>query len=203
MKPNGSSLFEAVTDLVTDVTLLNATAHTNYVPYQNFTHSTIWSWASSEPRNISTDPSRPNALYSCATANPSLAGRWAVADCSQKYFAACRANGQPYNWTISMSSISYSVATQACPKSYQFAVPRTALENSYLGLAVRRNARDYDGNGVLVDLNSLDTRGCWVRGVNSSCPYDGDVEQADKLAKQKILVCDSLSFSVARAITVA
>jgi hypothetical protein len=173
-----------------NVTLLNATAHDNYIPYQNFTYSTVWSWAPGEPRNYTSSDASSESLFRCATANIDLAGRWVVADCSQKYYAACRANRQPYNWTINSYPISYSFADQACPDSYQFAAPRTALENSYLAQAMRNSHRDYDGHGAWVDFNSLDYKSCWVTGgPNATCLYSTSLRQEDDLQKRIILVC--------------
>lgn len=118
-----------------------------------------------------------------------LGGRWVASDCSQHYYAACQAPKQPYNWTITTYPISYSYASQACPGSYYFAVPRTALENSYLTQAMRDNHRDYDGHGVWVNMNSLDFEDCWVTGgPNATCPYRGPQDQEDDLKERTVLV---------------
>ena len=110
-------------------------------------------------------------------------------DCSQKYYAACRAQNQPYNWTITSYPISYSYASAACPNSYNFAAPRTALENSYLAQAMRASHRDYDGHGAWVDFNSLDVKGCWTSGgPNATCPYSDTLAQEDDLRKKYVLV---------------
>lgn len=170
-----------------NVTLLNVTAHDNYIPYQNFSYATIWSWATGEPKSYNNSDSA--SLYRCATSNIDLFGRWIVADCSQKYFAACRAQAQPYNWTITTYPISYSIANQACPDEYTFTAPRTALENSYLTQAMRESHRDYDGHGAWVDFNSLDVGGCWVTGgPNATCPYTATLAQEDDFKKRVILV---------------
>jgi len=56
-----------------------------------------------------------------------------------------------------------------------FTVPDTALENTYLNSAIQDwiPTHDDDDGSMLfwVNLNDLDVRGCWVNGVNSSCPY--------------------------------
>jgi len=118
-----------------------------------------------------------------------LSGRWVVVDCSQKYFAACRAQNQPYNWTLTTYQISYSYASQACPDNYNFAAPRTALENAYLGQAMRESHRDFDGHGALVDANSLDVQGCWVSGgPNATCPYNYSLTMQDELKRRTVLV---------------
>jgi hypothetical protein len=175
---------------VLNVTLLNSTAHDNYIPYQNYSYSTIWSWAPDQPQNYtSADSGTSDSLFRCATAIPTLGGRWGVADCSSKFFAACRAQNQPYNWTLTTYPISYFYADEACPSSYAFAAPRTALENSYLAQAMRNSRRDYDGHGAWVDFNSLDVKACWVMGgPNATCPYtDIGLEKQDY--KQYVLVC--------------
>jgi hypothetical protein len=167
---------------ILNVTLLNATAHDNFRPYQNYTLSTIWSWAPGEPKSDTSS----GTLFRCATANINLQGHWVVNDCSSKFYAACRANNQPYNWTITSYQISYSFAEQACGDSYHFAAPRTALENSYLFQAMKDSGRDYDGHGAWVDFNSLEYQGCWTSGgPNATCPYlvtlaqDGDLHNRD------------------------
>jgi len=186
---------------ILNVTLLNATAHDNFHSYRNYTAATIWSWAQGEPRNYTGDSdASSDSLFRCATANIDLAGRWVVADCSQKYYAACRAK-QPYNWSITTYPISYSFAKQACNEPYQFAAPRTALENSYLTQKLRDSRRDYDGQGVWVDFNSLDYKSCWVTGgPNATCPYSDTLQQDDDLEKRVILVC-SISFQYSRLLT--
>lgn len=172
---------------VLNATLLNATAHDNYIPYQNFSYATIWSWAPGEPKSY--NGSDNASLYRCATSNIDLFGRWVVADCSQKYYAACRAHKLPYNWTITTYPISYSYADQACPNNYSFAAPRTALENSYLNQAMKDSHRDYDGHGAWVDFNSLDVKTCWTTGgPNATCPYSATLAQEDDLKKRVILV---------------
>lgn len=173
---------------VLNVTLLNSTAHDNFVPYQNYSYATIWSWAPGEPKNASSGDGS-DSLFRCASANVDLAGRWVVNDCSNKYYASCRAVNQPYNWTITSYPISYSYANQACPEGYNFAAPRTSLENSYLLQAMILSHRDFDGHGAWVDFNSLDTKGCWVSGgPNATCPYTESLGDHDYLYRKYVLV---------------
>lgn len=154
-----------------NVTLLNSTANENFTPYEQYSYATIWSWAPGEPKNQSSNEDVPNSLFRCAFSKIDLGGRWVVNDCSTKSYASCRAHRQPYNWTITTYPIAYSFAEEACPDGYTFAVPRTALENSYLYQAVKAAERDYDQNGVWIDFNSLKTQACWVSGRNTDCPY--------------------------------
>ncbi|CZR62431.1 related to Lectin C-type domain protein [Phialocephala subalpina] len=169
-----------------NATLLNVTARDNFIPYQNYSYAAIWSWALGEPKSYNNSGVDNSSLYRCATANIDLLGRWVVADCSQKYYAACRAQGQPYNWTITTYPISYTYADQACQDGYTFAAPRTALENTYLNQAMRDSHRD---NSAWVDFNSLDVNMCWtVGGPNATCPYTDTLAQEDDFRKRVILV---------------
>lgn len=172
------------------MTLLNSTALDDYRPYQNFSYATIWSWTAGEPRNFSdASSSNSGSVFRCAITNVDLDGHWMVADCSQKYYAACRAPNQPYNWTITTYPISYSFANQACQDPYHFAAPRTALENSYLTREMRRSRQDHDGDGVWVDFNSLDIAGCWVTGgPNATCLWKDTLSQQNDLEKKVVLV---------------
>lgn len=155
-----------------NTTLSNATADTNPTPYLQLAHSTLWSWAPTEPRNFSLAPNSSSAaLMRCATTSPS--GRWSVADCTKKYFLACRA--APFAWSISTYPVTIGFAPRACPPGAAFAAPASALENAYLTAALRATRRDYDdpGDPVLVAFNSVDVAGCWVVGdATMTCPYD-------------------------------
>lgn len=182
---------------VLNFTLQNYTAHDNFRPYRNYTYSTVWSWAPGEPKNYSSSTGdSSDSLLRCATSNIDLQGRWVVADCSSKYYAACRARGQPYNWTITSYAISYSYADEACRDGYEFAVPRTALESSYLHQTLMTSRRDYDGRGVWIDFNSLEYEGCWTSGgPNATCPYLNGINQQDDLHRKFILVSTFLKLS--------
>ncbi|KAL2352481.1 hypothetical protein BJ546DRAFT_211209 [Cryomyces antarcticus] len=153
---------------VMNVTLLNTTADTNILPYRDMRYSSVWSWAPSEPRN---DSARPNndAPFRCAMFDTN--GRWHVAGCATHSFAACRDRTQPFSWTISGSRGSYSSANDACPSNSTFAVPRTALENSYLLSAFHRRDDAIDDQQIWLNFNALDAQNCWVSGVNTTCPY--------------------------------
>jgi hypothetical protein len=174
---------------ILNVTLLNSTANDDFRPYQNYIYATIWSWAPGEPKNYTSSmDGTSDSLFRCATANLDLQGRWVVNDCSTKYYAACRARTQAYNWTITSYAISYSYANAACDDGYDFAAPRTALENSYLRQTMMTSRRDYDGHGVWIDFNSLEYEGCWTTGgPNATCPYLNSVSQTDDLHKKFIL----------------
>ncbi|KAH7391519.1 hypothetical protein BKA64DRAFT_677830 [Cadophora sp. MPI-SDFR-AT-0126] len=178
-------------------TLLSVTANQNSTPYTLFCASTIWSWAPNSPQNASTTRSPPSSdsqIFRCAIAthtnsdNP-YPGRWIVDDCSAKRYAACRLRNAPYTWKLADVAVSYSFADENCPDAYEFAAPRTALENAYLTLAMRRSERDFDGHGAWVDFNSLDVEGCWTTGgPNATCPYKEAVGKKNELNRREILV---------------
>ena len=159
---------------------LTASSTSAIAAYQNFARSTIWSWAPGEPRNVSSsedDASRIRCAALDLSSSPE--GRWHVADCSQHYPAACQstAPGSMYSWKISDSRTSYSESDGMCPEGFAFAVPRTALENRYLHSTLQQQRSDAGDDSsfsaVWLNFNSLDYQGCWVRGVNTSCPYIG------------------------------
>ncbi|CAL3969983.1 unnamed protein product [Diplocarpon coronariae] len=167
-------------------TLLSVPAFVDPIPYQSFSYATIWSWAPNEPRNTSDIDS---SVFRCAISNRDRSGRWTVDDCDQKRYAACRARGQPYNWTLTPITTTYNTADHHCPQSYDFAVPRTALENSYLTEAMRDTDRDWDGHGAWVDFNSLDIENCWTTGgPNATCPWKEAVTEKMNFRKRIILV---------------
>lgn len=162
---------------ILNVTLLNATADQNFIPYHSFAYSSVWTWAPGEPKNHSSEASVPDSLFRCAATSP-VDGRFRVQDCSNRNYAACRAS--PYNWTVSSSESSFSFASAACDENYIFGAPLTALENSYLTLALRASAKDLS-RGVWVDFNSLQVQGCWTTGGSTAtCPYAEDVVNSDR-----------------------
>lgn len=151
-----------------------------------------WSWAPDEPRKY---PKVANSSYNssnfrCTTSNLNLSGRWAVSDCTEKNFSACRALGQPHNWTISLESTSFNLTGEACPYGYTFIAPRTALENAYLTQEMRQAKRDWvDGVKCWVAFQSLNIEGCWVLGKsNSTCRYVDNQLTLETMRKRTILV---------------
>ncbi|KAI9645378.1 Maintenance of telomere capping protein 6 [Ciborinia camelliae] len=182
-----------------NTTLLNTTASSNNLPYKNYTHSSIWSWAPNEPRNFSSSIDNSASHFRCATLR-SATNHWHVTDCSNKLYAACRAPSQPYNWTLTTYAISYSYAPLACPTPYTFSAPRTALENAYLIQTIKNlsPSRDFDttDSRVWLDFNSLDMRNCWTTGgPNATCPYSGQALSGNTVEKE-ILVPTIAAFLV-------
>lgn len=156
---------------------LSDTADVSYEPYQTVSYGSIWSWADSEPRNITNNVGNASYLR-CATMRASTHGRWVLTDCTEQHHAACRAGGdKPFDWRISDSKESYTDTDSICPDGSSFDAPRTALENRYLFAALQTRANedsgDFDGDAsVWVNFNSLDVTDCWVVGVSQTCPYN-------------------------------
>ncbi|KAI9655556.1 MAG: hypothetical protein M1821_005349 [Bathelium mastoideum] len=190
-------------------TILNSTADnsTSIPSYASLANAAIWSWAPNEPANDSafspyyaSVPSPPAATqFRCAAFNAlsTPSGRWHVADCTGQHYAACRSTTNPYTWTISTYRGTYTDVDNNCPSGFTFAVPRTALENAHL-LGTLRASRpdilssskstDPDGDSssdpsdgiIWINFNSLSAAGCWVAGVNESCPYALPSGDADR-----------------------
>ena len=160
---------------VLNTTLSNVTADVNIAPYQSYAFNSIWSWSFGEPRNVSASESN-SKLTRCALLDTALSGRWRVADCTEHHYAACRTNNEPYIWKLTTGAGTYSSSDEICPGGTTFAAPRSGLENSYLHAAAAEQHKasgSSDSMGLWVNFNSLDVEGCWVTGVESTCPYTG------------------------------
>lgn len=189
-------------------TTLRTSADIDFAPYKAFVDATMWSFGPGQPKtyNASVSPGDNNIhLFRCATSD--VTGRWTVRDCGLKHLVACRA--APLNWTISTFAVAYSFGATACPKGFTFAVPGSALENAYLAQAILRS-REYKtkapgdpGQGVLLNINSLDVGGCWVPGqggTNGTCPYDsGDLTE---FSRQRTIVVPTVAAVIVLIVTV-
>lgn len=167
-------------------TLSSTSASQNLSLYHTLPMASIWNWAPSEPRNASTESSTNStdkaSNFRCALLDlrpNSSPGRWRVADCTAQYPAACRISNHPYRWAVSPDPVPFSSASSACPDNSTFAVPRTALENTYLyhTLLTQRHYStssnpSLSSDGVWLDFNSLSVSACWVTGgPDTGCPY--------------------------------
>ncbi|CAG8983862.1 hypothetical protein HYALB_00005500 [Hymenoscyphus albidus] len=163
------------------------TTSQSFLPYRNFTHATIWSWAEGEPKFHNTSTNSKNNTFHCA-AMSSSSGRWSVSDCDAKNPVACRAARHPWKWTVSTTTRSYAEAERACNGDYAFAAPRTALENSYLYDSVKQKGFEQEQN-VWVDFNELDVADCWVTGgARAECLYKVSLSDEEYLRRRIILV---------------
>ncbi|KAK3640596.1 Maintenance of telomere capping protein 6 [Elasticomyces elasticus] len=153
-------------------TLNNTDAATDYKPYQAFANAAKWAWADGEPRNNSVSNGE-GVEYSCAALNATVA-RWQAVDCAGTHYAACRVGDTPYRWAISSQQGHYANVDEGCPDNSTFAVPRTALENTYLIAAWRQHLSahsDLRDDMLWLDFNDIGTDACWVIGQNGTCPY--------------------------------
>jgi len=180
-----SNLTDCGISPILNTTLSNTTADQDIAPYQSIAYNSIWSWYSNEPANVSSSTTNAN-LIRCALLDTTLGGRWRVADCTEKHFAACRALSEPYVWHLSSSRAIYSSSGDSCPSGTAFAAPRTGLENAYLAAAAAAATRAAAAPDAAfwVDFNSLDMQGCWVVGVNASCPYT----ESDSMTRRTVIV---------------
>lgn len=153
-------------------TLNNVTADEDFRPYEAYVQSTIWSWASGEPRNRTRSRSGSTSQHRCAALN-AASGHWQTENCDHYHRAACQYLGRPYKWAVSYSKTPYGRAGVSCEAGTEFTAPRTSLENTYL-LHKWRASGVYD-NLLWVNFNDLDAKGCWVQGQNSTCPYTQDM----------------------------
>jgi hypothetical protein len=177
---------------ILNVTLANQTADQGVSPYVQFVQSTVWNWASEEPRNVSIpdvgsrNDEKPQGEFRCAvmeSSATSTASRWRVEYCNIRHRAACRIANQPYLWQLSDDSVPFSTAEMACPPNSSFSVPRTGLENTYLFQHIlslpeeSRSGLASDGSGVWLNFNSLDVEASWVTTEpNGSSRYFVDEE---------------------------
>ncbi|TLD38500.1 hypothetical protein E2P81_ATG01043 [Venturia nashicola] len=173
--PSVSNLTSCGISPLLNETLLGTTADVNAHPYQQVAYSSIWTWAPGEPRNVSSNASNSDNLR-CAAMDASQNGRWHVADCSERRYAACRVRNEPYLWKLSSNKGTYSTSVELCANEQNFSVPFTPLENSHLlrVIEARRYSSDDKDPTIWVNFNSLDVANCWVTGLNTLCPYQAN-----------------------------
>ncbi|KAI9799548.1 MAG: hypothetical protein M1825_004474 [Sarcosagium campestre] len=175
--------------------LLNlSTTQRDASAYLQLSADNVWSWAPGEPRNLT--GSAPASA--CAVMDLSRNGPWRVEDCTRRYHAACRdSKEEPLSFVVSSATVAYADAASACSAvDADFAVPRTALENSYL-LSAADDALGDGPDGVWIDLNSIDVQGCWVSGPDTSCPYYVDEDQV----RQKNVIIPTVAAFIVLVLT--
>ncbi|PNS21054.1 hypothetical protein CAC42_3391 [Sphaceloma murrayae] len=170
--------------------------------FTTFVLSSLWSWQPDQPRSSNSTITRCTVLNLLAPQ-----ARWEVAPCTTRLRGACRIANQPYEWTLSQQEGPYESIQRVCPPNSSFAAPRTALENRYLAEAAARiraaesgaGLLDGDGDGdgddgvsrhlrqrqdrtahLWLNLNDLDLPGCFVQGVNATCPYSPRAGEAGR-----------------------
>jgi hypothetical protein len=181
--PSLSNLTSCGISPILNATTLADTADANILPYQTAVYSSIWSWSTGEPRNVSANEYHGSNIR-CAAMDLTLAGRWRVADCTEPHPGACRSNDEPYVWTLSRGRGPNASRDQACPPNSTFAVPRTGMENTYLRRAAARSPETAADPTVWLNFNSADVQDCWVSGVGRACPY----ASSQGLSTRKVII---------------
>lgn len=170
-----------------NTTLFSETTDASVEPYRNVSLSTGWAWAIGEPREAGGNDNPK--ISRCAIMDVSLNGRWRATNCAYQRRAACRVGNSPFSWTLSDSMAPYANVSATCPSGSTFAVPRTALENTYLYKKLLSEARttidptstDPTLNEIFLDFNSIDVVSCWVNGgPDAICPYEAHPQQLER-----------------------
>ncbi|KAH0342544.1 hypothetical protein KCU81_g5598, partial [Aureobasidium melanogenum] len=152
--------------------LLGSLAIGNSTTYYTYVRDSLWGWGEDQPGDSLTTGTTGRH---CAITNLSNDGLWEVADCTDENHFICRRNNSPYEFSVSDDKALYYQGDEACDQNSSFAVPRTALENRYMIAAARdwlSRQTDLDGPPVAwLSINDIDTKNCWVSGVDAVCPY--------------------------------
>jgi hypothetical protein len=172
---------------ILNTTLGGEDAGSSYLAYQHFAEAAIIGWATDEPKNTSSPNTRvdgPADQFRCAiiVANDDFRGRWRVANCQERFQAACRSSDEPFQWQLTNDAVDFTAAPGSCPEGTSFDTPVTSLENNYLYQHIRSNAANKRSgdvmDGVWLNLNSLDSQDCWVTtGPNGECRYRADADE--------------------------
>ncbi|CAD0083900.1 unnamed protein product [Aureobasidium vineae] len=166
---------------VLNTSLLGSLATDNATTYREFIRDSLWGWDTDEPSDSVTTATTSRH---CAVANLNNNGLWEVADCTDENHFVCRRDNSPYEFSISDGKARYYQGYEACDEDSSFAVPRTALENRYMIAALRNwvsRQTDFDDAPVFwLSINDIDTKDCWVSGVDQTCPYRSDARDTGK-----------------------
>ena len=166
---------------ILNMPLLGNSAINNATTYREYIRNSLWGWDTDEP---SDSLSTATSSRHCAVADLSNNGMWEVVDCTNENRFLCRRDDSPYTFSISDAKNRYYQGYEACDEGFTFAVPRTALENRYAIAAMRdflSRQTDYDNAPVFwLSINDIDTKDCWVSGVDEICPYRSDDRDTNK-----------------------
>ena len=166
---------------ILDMPLLGNSAINNATTYREYIRNSLWGWDTDEP---SDSLSTATSSRHCAVSNLANNGLWEVVDCTNENRFLCRRDDSPYTFRISDAKNRYYQGYEACDQGYTFAVPRTALENRYAVAAMRdwlSQHQDTDDAPVYwLSINDIDTKDCWVSGVDEICPYRSDDRDTNK-----------------------
>ncbi|CAI7602987.1 unnamed protein product [Penicillium glandicola] len=172
-----------------NTTLFGQTADQQVEHYRNVSLSSSWAWANGEPHDANYAGGDGDSKYDrCAIMDLTLGGRWRSTNCTLQRHGACRIGHSPFSWVLSNTTEYFSNVSNTCPSGSSFAVPRTALENTYLhryllslsGTKVDLDSTDPALREVFVNFNSIDVTSCWVStGYGAECPYVSDPQELE------------------------
>ena len=138
-----------------------------------------WSWAIYQPTfenagSASDEKSSSEIakLNRCAIITSS---GWKVAKCGDKYRILCRSSKRPHTFAVSKLYSNYLTASELCynlGSEYDIAIPNTAFEQD----KAIKMLSSFD-SGLWIDINSLSSSNCWVKGLNAICPYQKTISR--------------------------
>ncbi|KAJ5618407.1 hypothetical protein N7528_007050 [Penicillium herquei] len=193
-------------------TLFDQSANANIDHYRNVSLSSSWAWAIGEPKGAATGGGSDGVapFDRCAIMDLTVSGHWRSTNCSDVRRGACRVGNSPYSWALTNATADYSHISNYCPPGSSFAVPRTALENTYLykflsdepSSILDATSTDPAYREVLLDFNSIDVTSCWVTGgPDASCPYASDPQELERrtvivAAVASVVICAIFALTV-------
>lgn len=154
-------------------------------------NSVVWSWENDQPimtHTATRQDSDSLVAYNCAVLKytaSSTSAYWEVANCYEKYEAVCSPSNKAYQWALTEASDTYFAydrhSDSHCPDNYEFALPRTPLEQ-YSLIRKLANSSQHDTQ-FWVDMNSIAVSNCWVSGgPYATCPYQKVVSRRNFVA---------------------
>lgn len=154
-------------------------------------HSVVWSWDTNQPITTHTATKQNSdslVAYNCAVLKytPSNSSAyWQVDNCYEKYQALCSFTEEDYKWAVTEARDTYFAfdrrSENHCPDGYNFALPRTPLEQFSLILYLANST--YRNTQIWVDMNSIAVSNCWVTGgPYATCPYQKVVSRRNFVA---------------------
>lgn len=154
-------------------------------------NSVIWSWGTKEPITTHTATRRDSGslvAYNCAALKyfkSNSSASWSVDNCYERHHGLCRYSDQAFEWEVTEADDTYFAFDRKsechCSDMYQFALPRTPLEQSSVLLHLKD--QDVQNENIWIDLNSISVSDCWVSGgPYATCPYQKVVPRRNFVA---------------------
>lgn len=142
--------------------------------------SIIWSWSPNQPLTTQAEmKAQTDSLvaYNCAVlkyTSSNSSAYWQVDNCYERNQGLCRYQQQAYVWLITEVRDTYFAfdmhSGTRCPTDYEFALPRTPLEQTSLTIYLSNSSSEL--KTIWIDINSIAVSNCWVTGgPYATCPY--------------------------------